>query len=58
MKVGNLVKVRVEWEWCYPRYKGVIGLVVSLRTTPKHCSVRFMHGDHFTSMPIDCLEVV
>jgi len=62
MRVGDLIKVRVEWEFCYPRYKGVIGLIVEIKILRNGKRIRWLHskvlGVEYTVMPHDVLEVI
>ena len=58
MQVGDMVRVKRSVLYCYPRYEDVIGLVVNVRKSLRNTSVRFMHSDLYTSMPIEVLEVI
>ena len=62
MCVGNLVKVKASWYFCFPEYKKAIGVVTDITQLRNARRIRWLHspieGQEFTVMPEDCLEIV
>jgi hypothetical protein len=62
MKIGDLVRVKTEWEFCYPKYKGVLGIITEIIQLRNNRRIWWLHphvrGVERTSMPQDTLEVI
>ncbi len=62
MCIGNLIKVKTNWHFCYPEYKKVIGVVTNIIQLRNARRIRWLHppvrGEEYTIMPEDCLEVI
>ena len=62
MKIGDLVRVKTEWEFCYPEYKGVLGIITEIIQLRNNRRIWWLHphvrGEERTCMPQDTLEVI